>query len=259
MTYNTLPRGFAAGLLVAGVTATILAGCTGTAPGELGENQQILTTCPTDAKLGSLAYVDATGSGRSETTDREYLAVIESVARRTAVCGGRLTVAAFSASSGSTVPIFDQEISLHGATDNARLRGVPEKVTEIMDEIGAQYNDAMNAAPAGGTDVTGLYRLAGEHQRQLGSHYQLNFVILTDGLSNLGISTEQVLSSEEAVSLADEVTVPELAGASVSVTGLGRVAGNPLPSRVIDGLVSFYDALCAKTGASKCLSVTDWR
>lgn len=257
MTYNKL-RGIAAGVLMAAAATVALTSCSGTALGELGENQQILTTCPPDTKLASLVFVDGTTSGLTDASVQEDLAVIELVARRTAVCGGRLTVAAFSASSGSTVPIFDQAITLPGATDNARLRRVPDAVTEIMEHITASHGDAIAAVPGGGTDVVGLYRLAGEHQKQLGDGYQLNLIIRTDGLNNLGVNTERALSEDEAIALADQVVVPTLPGASIHVSGLGRVAGTPLPSTVIDGLVTFYDRLCENTSAASCTIVTDY-
>lgn len=258
MTSNTLPRTIGAGFIVI-AAALGLTGCEVTAPGQLGQDQQILATCPADhQKVAELAEVDATSSGRTEATDQEYLKVIEQLARRAAICRGRLTVAAFSASSGSTVLIYDAEIEVAGATDIARLRRVPEKVAEVMETITANYGPAMSSVPKGGTDITGLYRLLGEHAAQQPG-YRLEATILTDGLNNLGVNTERALSHDEAVALADQVAVPQLPDASITVAGLGRVADGALPSPVIEGLVAFYTRVCENTGASQCLAVTDWR
>lgn len=262
MTHTTVPR------ILATVTLTLIAAlslsaCDGyTAPGELGENQRLLESCPTDQKLATLVEWDGTGSGRSPQTDADRLRILENVVRKTAVCGGTLTVSVFSTGSAATVPLYDGDLELPGATDNARLNRVPEAVEHIMGQIEDAYGDAIASLPAGGTDINGLYRLAGERQAQLGQDYQLNFVILTDGLNNVSgiVLDAQVLSPEQATALADQVTVPSLPDATITVAGLGRVAGSgPAPSELVEGLVAYYDRLCENTGAASCLSVTDWR
>lgn len=262
MTYNNLLRGLAAGTLA--LTATLgLAACGEyRAPGELGELQRLLETCPTGQKLATLVEWDGTGSGRSPQTDADRLRILEEVVRKTAVCGGTLTVSVFSAGSAATVPLYDGDLELPGATDNARLRRVPESVEFIMEQIEDAYGDAIASLPARGTDINGLYRLAGERRAQLGSDYQLNFVILTDGLNNLSgtVLDAGVLTPEQAVALADQVSVPSLPGASITVAGLGRIAGSgAAPSELVEGLVAYYDRLCENTGAASCLSVTDRR
>lgn len=260
MTYNNLPRALAAGT-VALAAALSLAGCGVTAPGELGQNQQLLASCPHDKKLNTLVEWDGTGSNRSEATDASRVRIIREIARKTAVCGGHLTVSAFSAGSASTVTVYDGELELPGATDNARLRHVPDAVKDVVAKVEAAYPDAMASLPPGGTDVIGLYRLAAEQQKQLGDGYQLNFVILTDGLNNLSgvVLDSQPLTPEQAKALADHSTVPSLPGASITVAGLGRVTGSAAPSDLVEGLVAYYDRLCNNTGAATCLSLTDWR
>ena len=52
--------------------------------------------------------------------------------------------------------------------------------------------------------------------------------------------------------------MPKLPGASVIVVCLGHVAGQPPRSTVVEGLVAYYDALCRKTTATSCVSVTDY-
>lgn len=261
MTYNNLARAAVAGVLSLAAALGLTACGDVTAPGELGENQQILAGCPTDQKLDTLVQWDGSGSNQSDETTSERLAIVRQLARRTAVCQGHLTVSVFSASSGSTVTVYDSEISLDGATDNARLRRVPDAVDEIMSEVEAGLSPAISSLPGGGTDINGVYRLAGEQQAQLGEGYQLVFVILTDGLNNLSgiVLDSQVLSPDQAAALADQVSVPQLPGAEVTVAGLGRIASGAAPSELVDGLVAYYDRLCENTGAASCMSVTDWR
>jgi hypothetical protein len=259
MTSTTLHRALCAGLFV--ITATLgLTGCGMSPGGDVGENLEVLATCPADdQKVASLVLPDGTTSGRTDETDALYLKTIEEIARRTTICGGRLTVAAFSSSSGSTVEIYDGEIKLEGATDIANMRKVDDEVESIMEEISADYESAMSSVPEGGTDIVGLYRLFGEQAQQL-PDYQLEVTVLTDGLNNLGVNTEREMSTEEATALADSVNVPTLpTNSSITVAGIGRTADGALPSPVISGLVTFYTRLCDNTGAETCLAVTDWR
>lgn len=247
----------AALIALAAALGLTLTGCSGIAPGELGENQQLLADCP-DQPINSFVLVDGSGSGVSEATTAERLESIETIARRTGVCGGTLQVAAFAAGSGATVSIYSGNLTLTTPTDNARLRRVPELVEEVMSDVTTNYEPAIAALTQGGTDITGTYRLLGE-QAALHPDTRLEGYIFTDGLNNIGIQIEHALSAEEAHTLAEQVSVPNLPDARLTVAGLGRVAGDPVPSVVIEGLVSFYDALCARTGAAECLSVTDWR
>lgn len=259
MTYNKIPRALMA--LIVLIFTLALAGCSGIAPGVLGQNQQLLTFCPKDGKLATLIDDDETGSRVDPVTTQQDQLVIEQEVTQTAVCNGRLTVEMFSSSSGSTATVYDQDVDLPGATDNARLLQVPAAVKKIMKQIRANWAPALATLPQDGTDIAGLYRLAGEYDEQLIAGTSLNWVILTDGFNNLGgidLDT-QALSPAQAQALAAQVPVPNLKDASITVVGLGRVAGSPAPSAVIDGLVDFYNAVCANTHAAKCLSVTDWK
>jgi len=259
MTFTKLPRTLIAPIVLA--VALVLVGCSSIAPGTLGQNQQLLASCPKDGKLATLIDDDETGSRVDPVTTKQDQSAIQQEVTQTAVCNGRLTVDMFSSSSGSTATVYDEAIDLPGATDNARLLQVPAAVKKIMKQIRANWAPALATLPEAGTDVTGLYRLAGEYNEQLGSGFTLNWVVLTDGFNNLGgIDLEtQALTPAQATALAAQVPVPNLKGASVTVSGLGRVAGNPAPSLVIAGLVAFYNAVCANTHAAKCLSVTDWK
>lgn len=126
-------------LLVAGALAVLvmLTGCgTGSSPrGELAENQRILASCDSSAPPGSLVEIDGTGSSASEEIVAERMAVVESVARRTAVCSGHLRVVVFSASSAATTTLFDGPLRMHGATENARLKHVPDAVADVIQKV----------------------------------------------------------------------------------------------------------------------------
>ncbi|MGH3904693.1 MAG: hypothetical protein ACRDTE_10955 [Pseudonocardiaceae bacterium] len=241
-------------------TTVLLTACNAGSPrGELAENQQILASCDQSAPPAAMVQLDGTGSNASEAIVAERMAVVESVARRTAVCSGHLRVLVFSASSAATTTLFDGPLRMHGATDNARLKRVPDAVAGVMQKVRQGYAPAVVALPGGGSDITAQYRLAAECIGQLGDPYRLHLTILTDGFQTVGVDLgARPLSTQEAAALADQVAVPKLAGAFVVVAGLGRVAEGTPQSSVVEGLVSYYNALCRKAAAAECTSVTDY-
>ncbi len=250
-------RGLSFGILIAfAVLIMALAGCASQAPGELGRYQSMLANCP-DHPVNLYGAVDGSGTSQDDTIAREHLRSIEAEVERVAVCGGHVSIVAFGTNS-VTAPIYDGDLNVEGATDLAKLRRVPALVDEVMAEITKNYKPAIALLPAGGTDVTGLFRLLGE-ARDLRPDMQLQATIYTDGLTNQGVVIDHALTDAEAKALADTVAVPDLSGASLAVVGIGRVAGDPLPSDFIAGLKAFYTRLLERTGADKTLVVTDGR
>jgi hypothetical protein len=228
-------------------------------PGDLAANQQLLAQCDPAKPPAALVEIDATGSSASDAIVGERMTAIQSIATRTAVCSGSLRVQAFSSSSAATTVLFDGELKMGGATDNARLRRVSEAVKNTMTKIRAAYGPAVAALPQTGSDITAQYRLASEWIAQLGGKYQLNLFLFTDGFQNIGVDLgARALTKQEATALADKVNVPKLPGAVVTVAGLGRVAEGTPPSTVVEGLVSYYMALCKRSEAAKCQAVSDY-
>lgn len=258
-TSSLTPRRMLTAITVALIFALLLlTGCTPHAPGEIGRLQKLAETCP-NAPVNSQVQYDGTGSSATDDIYQERMALIESVAERTAICSGTLTITVFSSSSGATTTVFADDMPISAPTKNAHLRRVPEAVEAVMAEISAVLPSAIGSLPGGGSDITASYRLMGEHAAQFPGS-RLESYLLTDGLSNVSIQIDGSLTPESAVALAAQVPVPSLPADSVIVvSGLGRVAGDPVPSSVIEGMVAFYNELCARTGAAECHSVTDWR
>ena len=253
----------AAGITALFVPAALVAGCgpKPTDPAELAQNNEILKTCPKDTKLASKVDIDVSGSGRSADLGVERTAVVVQVARRTAICGGHLRVSAFSVTSAATANLYDQELTLDGATDNARLRHVSALVDDISKQVTETYPSALKKLSPNGSDIIGQYRLAAEYKQQLGSGYRLELTILTDGYqAGGGISLGgRALTKAQANAVVARIPLPKLPGASITVAGIGKVAtGKPASSAIVEGTVFVWDAICAKTGAEHCLSVTDY-
>ncbi|MEC3979642.1 hypothetical protein [Amycolatopsis sp. H20-H5] len=245
--------------VVAALVAVLAACGVGSPRGELGENQQILKTCDAATPPASLVEVDGTGSSASDQITAERMTAIESVVRRTAVCSGVLRVLVFSSSSAATVPLFDGPLHPDGATDNARLKRVPKLVEDVMTQIKKTYSPAVAGLDQGGSDITAQYRLASEWIAQVGAPARLHLYVLTDGFQNIGVDLSAgPLSKAEAMALASQAVMPKLPGASIIVAGLGKVAGAPPRSDVVEGLVAYYDTLCKRSGAATCVSVTDY-
>ncbi|MGW1715588.1 hypothetical protein [Streptomyces sp. NPDC002156] len=258
---NPSPRRFRLAAVAALTVATTMTACSvGSSPhGELAQDKQILTDCDASSPPASDIQVDGTGSSDTKEITEERMAAIEQVVRTTAICSGRLRVSVFSASSAATATLFDGPLLLHGATDNARLKRAAVVVDDAMTEIRDAYGPAVAGLKGKGSDITAEYRLAGEWINQVGGDFRLHLFILTDGFQNVGIDLgKRAISKQEAAELANKTAMPKLPGASVTVAGLGRVAGTPPRSDVVEGLVTYYDALCKKTGAAKCVSVTDY-
>lgn len=250
-----------AGMALCAALVLLLSACgiAGQAPGELGSGQRILATCP-DARLASKVDVDVSGSARTTDLVAERIEIIRDAARRTAICGGHLRVTAFSSSSAATTTLFDGDVVVPGATDIARLRKVPHVVESVMAEITPAYDAVLSTPPTdGGSDIVAQYRLGQEYLAQLGDGYELSLWILTDGFQTTGRGiVDRALTSAEAAELASQIDLPDLTDASITVAGLGRVAGQAPTTDVVDGLVAFYDALCDRSQAASCLSVTDY-
>ncbi|CAM4364025.1 hypothetical protein NONI108955_22745 [Nocardia ninae] len=248
--------------LVAALLAATAAGCSsGSAPRNLTEAKQIAASCPEGRQIAGRAAIDVSGSRRAVADEDGRLDPVRDLVRMVAICGGDLRVDAFSGSSASTAAVYDGEPRLHGATDNARFRREPAVTDSVMAEVKKNLPVVSAKLPAGGTDISAQLGLSGEYKRQLdpnGSRYDLHLVITTDGVQTEGVSlTDPALTPDRAAQLAKQVSAPDLSGADVRLTDIGKVAGSPPSTQYIDALKAFYTALCAQTKAAGCVVVTD--
>lgn len=246
--------------LAASILCITVSACSENAgTGDLAANKHTLASCPS-SPLASQAAIDVSGTVRSDAFPAPYAAAVQDLARRTAVCGGHLNVVAFSASSAATVSLYDGDLQMPGSTENARLRRVPQAVEEIMKSVSEGYATKVSGLTADGTDVVAQYRLAGEYAHQLGGNRQLELLLLTDGFQSVGtIIGNRPLSSSDAATLAGYFDLPQLPGATITVAGIGKTNDpQPAPTEVVDGLKAFYAAICERTGAATCVTVTDY-
>lgn len=244
--------------LVAGVVTVVVACGSPSLSGQLGLDQQVLRSCG-GKPVAAFIAVDATGSSGSPAVVDRRVTAAQGEVRRAVICGGHLRVIAFGGTSAETSVVFDGAVSLPGATDIAKLRHVDSVVDPINTAVAKGIRASFASPPAGeGTDIVGQYRLTSEYAAQEAMSGRLEFLLLTDGFQNVGsITVPRGMTVLSARKLARSVSVPPLPGASVTVAGLGQVKDTPPSSSEVEGLIAFYNALCAKTKASTCLSVSD--
>lgn len=241
----------------------VVTGCSlgGSAGGPLAKAQQVTRTCPNGKGLGSFIGLDVSGSSRTDQIPSGKLTAIDQVATQTAICGGHLQVSLFSATAAKTAQIYDGALTLTGATQNARLIQAPKVVAAVMKRITSNYTASLPAITPSASDIVAEYSLAGEYAAQLGDRSVLNMLLLTDGGQNAGFQLRitKNTSPAQAAAEAAHAPVPQLPGASITVAGLGTQAAGAQPgSGYVANLVAFYTALCRKTHAAHCQSVTDF-
>ncbi len=242
------------------VALALLVGC-GPKPefGQLADDKQILKACRKDSKYATKVDLEVSGSGRTPELDSARLDIIKDQARTTAICGGHLLVTAFSATSAATVALYNDELTLPGATDNARLHRVQTLVDDISNKVGSAYPEAIKRVSTSQTDITAQFRLAAEYHNQLGSSYRLRLVILTNGFQTVGRRVGTPIKIAEARAVGMTVKVPRLPDATVTIAGLGKVATGSAPSSgMTNALVGFWDGVCRRSQAAQCTIVTDY-
>lgn len=242
------------------VALVLIVGC-GPKPdtGQLAQDKQLLKTCPKDIKYATKLDLDVSGSGRTPEIGDERLSIVKEQARTTSICGGHLLVTVFSATSAATVALYNDELKLDGATDNARLRRVSKLVDAIGKKVTEVYPSAIKKVSPAHSDITAQLRLAAEYRTQLGAAYRLRLVILTDGLQTVGTGVTKPIAMADARKIGATVLVPRLPDASVTVAGIGKVATGSAPSSALtNALIGFWDGVCHKTGAASCTTVTDY-
>lgn len=238
-----------------------LAGCksSSTTASDFARAKEVAKTCPASGKVAGLINLDVSGSGRLPDVGSERLSIIENITRRTVVCGGHLRVTVFSATSANTVSLHDGEVSLPGATENARLRRSEKAVQDAVQQVAANYPAAIRKVSPAHSDITAEFRLASEYKQQLGADYHLDFTVLTDGLQTLGPRITKPIAVADARKVASAVKVPSLEGASVTIAGVGKVATGGVPSSALtNSLVAYWNEVCRKTKAARCSVVTDY-
>lgn len=239
------------------VTALVAACSLNQANSTLAQGAGWQQTCPSGKQVAAEIAIDVSGSHRVSGVQGQFEQALRDRASRAAMCGGHLRVEAFSGSDAGTLPMFDGTLGVIGSTTNAKARRVPDAVDGVLSAVQKQFPlDTSRLTP--GSDVVGQLWNGQQYVAQLGAGYVLDLVIQTDGLDNMTVSTDQITNVTDARDEADEVTVPDLSGAWVTITGLGETGGQPVDSSVTAALTAFYSEVCKRTNAAKCTIAIDY-
>ncbi|WP_338773034.1 hypothetical protein V7968_16335 [Nocardia vulneris] len=227
----------------------------------LAEVKQIAASCPPGRQIAGRAAIDV-GDGRVKVAaESGRLAPVRELVQRVATCDGHLRIDVFAGSASATAAVFDGKLHAQGATENARLKRVPKMVDEVMATVTTKLPTAASTLAQDGKDVVAQFGLSTEYLRQLDperSRYVLDVVITTDGAqTSRPVLTDANLTSADAEPLAQGVAAPDLSGAQVRVTDVGKTADRSMPTSYVDALKVFYRTVCQATKADACMVVTD--
>jgi len=226
---------------------------------DLAPLQALRAECDPDQLEVDFVALDSSNSSDSDAIHQSRLAVLEELARRSVVCEGRIVVVRFTSTAASTDTVIDESFALAGATDNAKLRRAPDEIARVQTLLTDEVDGSASSLPEGGSDVLGMYNLAAQLVGQLKGPAALHVTLLTDGFTNVGIKLDRKTKIDDVDGLVDATDVPDLPGASITVAGLGDVAGKAVRSSAVEALIAYYDGICDKAKAASCVSVTDWR
>lgn len=255
---SAVPSYLTFGLFVVVLLTFALTGCSSAGLADrLAEGKAWQASCPAGRILATDVRIDASGSSAMTDISGDLEKILRDAAARTAICSGRLSVRAFAGSSAGTALLYDRALSLPQATDNARFLAVKGVQDDVLRDVSKNYGEISGLH--GGSDIAAQYRNARELIDQLGPDYQLVTLTYTDGRQNVGpVDPAQADDDVTAEDLAEQVVVPLLTGADISVVGLGNVNGIKDTSRVTENLVRFYAVLCRRMAAARCTVATDY-
>lgn len=234
----------------AAAASATLPACGGTgAVSHLGELKRVAHSCPADADLAAYVAWDVRRTLRGPRITAARLESLEKTAERVATCGGKMRVVAFGPTAASTARLYDGELRPRGATENARLLRVPHLVDQALKDVRTELPEVLAEVSGQSADPLSQFAAAEQFRRQLGSGYSLHVVIETSG---------NPVADDPGSKLAANVAVPDLTGANVIVSGLGKEGRRaPTPTLVVEGLRDFYNRVCERTHAAACLVLTD--
>lgn len=239
--------------LIGLVGLTTIAACGPNQGGSVADAKQLISTC--QGPINSYIPIDGSASGpdANELSGARKQAVVAELSR-VAACDGRAKVVVFSSSSAATATLFEDRLSLSGATEQAKARRLEQVANKAADQIAADYPKAVSTLNGGGSDPVAQMRLASEWAQQIGAG-QLRLFEITDGFQTFGATPEQMLTDPKTA--AAQFTMPNLTGTDVTFVGIGETSGDAPPTQVVDAVKSFYQELCTRSGAASCLVVTE--
>jgi hypothetical protein len=233
-------------------------GATGGVAGILATLKPLAEEC--DGPVNAYAGLDASATGRgnpSLTSDR--LDALRDLADQAAACGGYMKVVAFSSGAAETFTLGEAEFPRESGTETARLIEAGKAEDGLLSEVEDSLPESLRGLDSHGTDVLAQLTLARQVQAQRPDG-KLLVQLETDGISTTRpvVMNTPEFTEDAARAAAEQVPMPDLAGAEVRIVGIGRTTGDKPPTSTrIAALTLFYQLACQRSGAH-CLVTTDY-
>lgn len=230
------------------VAIVALAGCS-SGGGSSGDYDY---DCP-EGGLAQVTLVNVANGARDEVILAERLDAIQIDVERSFDCEAQFTLAVWSSSSASTRVLFDGRLATTGASEIGRDRKIPEATKKVMAEIRTKMVEALDSIDGSKSDMTAAFAVAADRFQLTPAGVVKRVTILADGISTTGSAENNSpsLSNEDMISLAQTLNPVDLAGAEVSILGVGRISGlEQPPEDYISKLRVYLTEMCGLTGAS---------
>jgi hypothetical protein len=197
--------------------------------------------------------IGVSSSGRDTQIVDERRAEIRHQLAIAAYCKDELIVRAWStAGAVRTLWSPDDALEIHGQTDASRRRRVGRVADDAMKTVDDRLQQALNELPAEGSDFLAWPDLAADAVHELGGDRPVAVTVLDDGVQSSGPDLNVPLTIADATRLAAQhAPADELHGVTVTIEGVGQVAGIPAPAggEWVPALRAFALRTCDATGA----------
>lgn len=230
------------------VTLAIAPSMTGCDP--RGTGQELIGRCGGDARFQVVELDDSPTQATSELVAAK-VEIVRALATKTSEECGRLRVERFRGSRTDSDVIVDRNMTPGGKSPDIRRRNRGQVVEEVVQTVAS----ALKPGVDGGSAPLAALAHGRDMLRQKGGAKNLHLFVATDGIEteavNLATSKLSVDSAQQFIQDAGPA-IPELKGITVVVAGIGRVNGRQPPTSYTNGLLAFWNQVCARATAAVC-------
>jgi hypothetical protein len=209
--------------------------------------------CPAKA-TNQVALVGLSSSGRAPHIIDDRRAAVRHLLAVAGDCDVKLIVRAWStAGAVRTLWSPDDRLEIRGQTEAGRDRRLGGVVDDAMKTVDRRLQEALDELPAQGSDFLAWPDLAADAVHELGSDRPVAVTVLDDGVQTANPDLNQPITVANATQLAAEhAPDARLRGVTVTIEGVGQVAGLPAPAggEWVPALRAFAQQTCEETGAT---------
>lgn len=208
--------------------------------------------CP-EKNLVLLSLIDLSASGRSPDILTERLNAIQVDAERVTDCDATLHLIGWTASSASSVEIFQSKLATVGATEIGRDRKITRAVKSTMAQVRQGLAESLQRSDPSNSDLFGAIEIIAEVARSLSVNETLEATVYSDAItnvSNFSVNKPEFTESE-ASQLAKRALKVDLSGIKIKIVGVGRTSQDvpQAPAGYVSMLIQYATFMCENTKA----------